>query len=166
MDDRIVQRFVSWLQTRTLCPRPRDRIRGVPKIWNEACDKVEDWPQQTLSRISFKAASDKLAWDDLPDSFRQEAEAYLKLRAAPDLFKTDPSMPKRPLASSTIRQQREHIRLAVSVLVMSLHDFRRSAATFLAMTAPDKANREFVRVHLSAKPDRSGSGKNVARNTS
>jgi integrase len=55
----------------------------------------------------------------LPPTLRKEAEAYLALRAKPDVFDSDPSAPKRALASSTIRQQREHIRLAVSVLVRS-----------------------------------------------
>ena len=111
-----MQRFAAWLERRTLHPKPRDRIRGVPAIWNEAGEKVDGWPGRKLSRISFKAASENLGWDDLPEALRIEAEAYLKLRAEPDLFETDPDLPKRPLAASTIRQQQEHIRLAVSVL--------------------------------------------------
>src|SRR6478672_3367461 len=32
--DPVVQRFLTWLETRTLQPRPRDLVRRVPNIWN------------------------------------------------------------------------------------------------------------------------------------
>ena len=41
------------------------------------------------------------------------------MRGAPDLFDDRPNAPRRPLAASTLRQQREHLRLAASVLVES-----------------------------------------------
>ena len=41
------------------------------------------------------------------------------LRANPDLFDERPQAPKRPLAATTLRQQREHLRLAASVLVQA-----------------------------------------------
>ncbi len=74
-------------------------------------------PINQLAFISFKAASQNLGWGDLPANLRKDAEGYLKLRADPDPFDTDPQVPRRALAPSTIRQQREHIRLAASVLV-------------------------------------------------
>ena len=36
VDDDVVQRFVVWLERRTLAPKPRDVARRVPHIWNEA----------------------------------------------------------------------------------------------------------------------------------
>ena len=39
------------------------------------------------------------------------------LRANPDLFDERPETPKHPLAVTTLRQQREHLRLAASVLL-------------------------------------------------
>ena len=38
------------------------------------------------------------------------------MRANPDLFDERPNAPRRPLAATTLRQQREHLRLAASVL--------------------------------------------------
>ena len=40
-------------------------------------------------------------------------------RAKPGLFDLRPEAPRRPLAPSTIRQQREHLRLAASILGQS-----------------------------------------------
>jgi integrase len=54
---------------------------------------------------------------DLNPSFQEDADAYFKLRANPDLFDERPEAPKRPLAASTLRQQREHLRLAASILI-------------------------------------------------
>jgi integrase len=41
------------------------------------------------------------------------------MRAKPDIFDEGPDAPKKPLAPSTLHQQREHLRLAASVLIES-----------------------------------------------
>jgi hypothetical protein len=48
-----------------------------------------------------------------------DAEAYLGMRANPDIFDEKPNAPKKPLDRDTLRQQREHLRLAASVLIES-----------------------------------------------
>jgi hypothetical protein len=35
VSDTAVQRFLAWLEVRTLYPKPRDLVRRVPKLWNE-----------------------------------------------------------------------------------------------------------------------------------
>ena len=119
VDDAVVQRFHYWLEHRTLCPRPRDVVRQTPRLWNAASDRVEAWPKVRLALISFKAPAKRLQWVGLSASFRTDAEAYLTMRANPDPFDERPSAPIRPLAASTVNQQRVHIRLAASVLVES-----------------------------------------------
>jgi integrase len=117
VDDEVVSQFLTWLETKTLQPRPRDLVRGVPKIWNEATTKIDFWPTTKLSTLSFKAAPKHRKWSELNPHFQQEADAYLARRANPDLF--DEEAPKRPLAATTIRQQREHLRLAASILAQA-----------------------------------------------
>ena len=119
VNDTAVQRYLIWLEARTLHTKPRDRGRQVPKMWNEASIKVNSWPTTKLTSISFKAPPRHLKWSDLCPSFQQDADGYLALRANPDLFDERPEAPKRPLAPSTIRQQREHLRLAASILTQS-----------------------------------------------
>jgi integrase len=114
--DTTVQRFLAWLEARTLYPKPRDLVRRIPKLWNEAGTKFSSWPIGKLTIISFKAPARHLKWSDLSPGFEQDADAYLALRADPDLFDARPEAPKRPLASTTLRQQREHLRLAASIL--------------------------------------------------
>jgi integrase len=122
VNDTTVQRFLAWLEARTLYPKPRDLVRRVPKLWNEGSKKYGFWPAGKLTRLSFKTPSRHVNWSDLSASFQQDAAAYLALRADPDLFDERAEAPKRPLAASTLRQQREHLRLAASVLMQDGED--------------------------------------------
>jgi len=117
--DETVQKFAAWIETRTLCPKPRDVIRRVPTLWNEANGAIAAWPRQQLTAISFRGPRQRLSWEEFGESFRADANAYLKMRAAPDIFEERPNAPKKPLAANTVRVQSEHLRLAASVLVES-----------------------------------------------
>ena len=117
VDDAVVQSFQNRLESRTLHAQPRRLVRETTKIWSEAQARVPGWPAQPLTRISFRPISNNLTWEGLPGTFKAEAEGYLALRAHPDVFDADSAAPKGPLALSTLSRQRDHIRLAVSVLV-------------------------------------------------
>ena len=119
VDDSAARRFLTWLEARTLYPKPRDLVRRVPNVWNEASAAFKSWPTIELATLSFRAPPKHLNWSDLSLSFRQDADAYLAQRADPDLFDDRPGAPKRPLATTTLRQQREHMRLAASILVQN-----------------------------------------------
>ena len=97
VDDAVVQQFHRWLENRTLCPKPRDVVRRVPNLWNEASEKIEIWPKIKLTTLSFKSPPKRLQWSDLSESFRRDAQAYLAMRAKPDLFDERPNAPRRPL---------------------------------------------------------------------
>ena len=116
VDDTVVLRFLTWLEAKTLYPKPRDLVRRIPNVWNEASTKFNFWPTTKLTTISFKTPPKHLKWSELSPSFQQDADAYLALRGNPDLFDDRPEAPKRPLAATTLGQQREHLRLAASIL--------------------------------------------------
>jgi hypothetical protein len=113
------EEFPSWLDQRTLCPNPRDVVHRVPQLWNEASEKIVAWPKVKLPLVSFKAPLKRLQWCDLPASLWADAKTYLAMRANPDPFDERPNAPVRPLAASTVEQQKAHLRLAASVLVES-----------------------------------------------
>ena len=117
VEDRVLQNFQTWLDTRTLCPKPRDVVRRVPHLWNEASDRFEVWPKIKLTPLSFKQPRKHLPWEALNADFRRDVEAYLEMRGNPDLFDERPNAPTRKLAAGTLQSQREHLRLAASVLV-------------------------------------------------
>jgi integrase len=119
VDDSAVRRFGDWLESRTHCPKPKDVIRRTPLLWNEASSRIDGWPTTRLSRVSFKPPLQHMAWDQFPESFREDAEIYLARRANPDVFDEAACAPRLPLAPTTLSQQREHIRLAASVLIQA-----------------------------------------------
>lgn len=100
-----------------MCPKPRDLVRRVPTVWNEAAASIEGWPKTSLTSISFQGPRKRLQWHELSESFRHDAQAYTEMRAKPDVFDERPNAPRRPLAASTLHQQGEHLRLAASVLI-------------------------------------------------
>ena len=117
VDDGSVTAFLTWLETRTLSPKPRDVARRVPNIWNEARVKVAGWPQVTLDCVSFRAAPKRVPLTGLPQSFREDLDAYCSMRASPDIFDDRPGRPRKLLEPGTIRLQREQLHSAASVLV-------------------------------------------------
>jgi len=146
VSDSTVQRFLDWLAARTLNPKPRDLVRRVPKLWNEARTLFNCWPSSKLTNISFKSPSRHLKLSDLSTGFQEDAAAYLALRANPDLFDERPEAPKRPLAASTLRQQREHLRLAASVLLQDGEDI----ASLADLVKPERFKKVLRYYHNQA----------------
>lgn len=117
VDDAAVAAFLARLEARTLSPKPQDVARRVPNIWNEARARVPGWPPVELSSVSFRPPPKRVLWNDLLDTFRRDADAYLSMRAKPDLFDDRPEAPRRPLAPATVKLQREQLHSAASVLI-------------------------------------------------
>ena len=65
VNDVAVQQFLVWLQTKTLHPKPRDLVRRVPNVWNEAATRIAMWPTVKLATLSFRAPSKHLSWENL-----------------------------------------------------------------------------------------------------
>jgi integrase len=151
VNDAAVQRFRIWVEAKTLHPKPRDLVRRVPKLWNEASSKFRSWPTTKLTAISFKTPPKHLNWSDLKSTFQEDAEAYLELRANPDLFDERPEAPKRPLAATTLRQQREHLRLAASILAQN----GEKPASLVDLVRPEPFKRILRHYHNRAnrEPD-------------
>ncbi len=116
VDDEAVARFHLWLETRTLYPKPQDLIRRTPLLWNEAQERVSGWPRTRLRPRSFRKPRQHFHWSELAPSLVADADAYLALRHKPDIFAAEGSVPRRPLAKTTLKQQREHIRIAASLV--------------------------------------------------
>jgi hypothetical protein len=65
VDDSVVQRFLTWLEAKTLHPKPRDIVRRIPNVWNEASTKFNFWPTTKLTTLSFKTPPKHLKWSEL-----------------------------------------------------------------------------------------------------
>src|SRR5262249_42524526 len=115
VDDGVLVGFRDYLTAHTPVDKATDRHRACCRLWNEAGQRVTDWPGQAVSLPDYRPPRRRLALEDLPASFTSDLEAYLARRADPDLF--DPDAPKRPLKPRTLRLRSEQIRLAAAALV-------------------------------------------------
>ena len=132
--------------TGPFAPDPPISSGERPSFWNKGREKFEAWPKQRLTPLSFRAPQRRLSWEDLTESFRADADAYLKMRAAPDIFEERANAPKKPLAISTVKAQSEHLRLAASVLVESGTPVEK--VTSLAVLVEPDAFKTILRHYL------------------
>src|SRR5262249_37296661 len=127
--------------------KPRDLVRRIPNVWNEASAKFKSWPATKLATLSFRTPSKHLKWADLSPSFQQDADAYLALRGNPDPFDERPGTPRRPLAPTTLRQEREHMRLAASILAQNGEE----VASLADLVRPERFKTILWHYHSQAK---------------
>ena len=92
--------------------------RKTVALWNEAAASVTGWPQQRLTPPPAVQRQRHLSLAQLPASFRQDLESYLTWASGVDRLADD--APTTPLKASTLRQRREHLRLAASTLAACL----------------------------------------------
>jgi integrase len=111
--------FEAWLIENTPCTNPRVKAREASKRWNKAVESVPDWPGR---RITLAPARDAycLPWDQLPEAFREDAEAWLTLLSVDSW--SDEDAPLRPLKPSSIKTRQFQVRQAFSVLVRLGHE--------------------------------------------
>ena len=57
VDDDVLQEFHVWLETRTLCPKPRDLVRRIPHVWNEARRRIPWLASVRANRRVFQAST-------------------------------------------------------------------------------------------------------------
>ena len=134
--DQRLSEFQVWLETRSLYAAPKNLVRQIPIAWERAQRKLENWPPIQLRRLSFKAPRLRTPWNELPDQFRHEAEVYLSQRKNPDLFDEDDDGPTEALADGTLHQQREHLRIAASIL-MRQHGTNPDQITLASLVSPN-----------------------------
>jgi integrase len=115
VDDCMIQRFVDELHAGTLVRQIRDQHRRVAVEWNRLAALEADRRLRVVQVPSGKPAPTRVAWEDLPASFRDEVHRHLSWASVPDPL--DEGARARALAPRTLRLRREHIHSAVSAAV-------------------------------------------------
>lgn len=98
--------------------------RQVAACWNEASATLAGWPRATLTVPPGAVARPaRLPLEAFPASFQRDVERYLAWAAESGRLARD-GAPRR-LAPGTVRQRREHLRLAAAALARRLGYTRR-----------------------------------------
>jgi integrase len=117
VNDAVLAQFIGAVREGTLHRKPNELHRNVAKIWNEVVQALPRWRLKGMTVPSFRQASRRLDWSLLPESFRDDLEAYSAWSSGSDLFAED-ARPRR-LAPQTIKLHQNHIRAAVTALIES-----------------------------------------------
>jgi hypothetical protein len=112
VNDAVLARFFSELETGSLVRNLRFQRRNVAKIWNKLVSLSPDRGLQLVQVPEKSVIWQRISWLELPASFRQETEDYLLWCSVPD--RLDENARARALAPETLRLRRHHIHLAVS----------------------------------------------------
>lgn len=126
--------------------------RKTVAIWNEAAGSIAGWPPQRLTPPPEKARTRHLSFDQLPESFSKDLDAYSQWASGADRFADDG--PTTPLKPSTLRQRRESLRLAASTLALQLGDTNKvdSLATLVVPTHTKAILSTYISATVDNRP--------------
>jgi integrase len=115
VDREVINRFIAELETASLVRKIADLGQAVVRSWNRV---ARAYPEEGLQGINVTRRVNgppRFPWHNLPVSFRQDVDDYLKWASVPDPL--DENARRTPLAAKTIRLHRDHIHSAVSAAV-------------------------------------------------
>ena len=108
------QAFLEYLEQTSL-KNPRTSHQNMCRAWSRAVDKIEGWPQVRLSVPRYRKTW-AFKWGDFSKSYRTDVDNFFRRQSGEDFFADGPP---RPLAPSTIKTQRDHLRCAASALALT-----------------------------------------------
>lgn len=119
VDDTIAAQFRTALDAELPADRARATYQGAVRAWNKQALTRSDWPGRPLT-VSGPKRPRALSWRELPASLLAAVDAlYANRDRRAQLFKGDGQ--RRSLKPTTIRNRREHLRIAASVLATEDH---------------------------------------------
>lgn len=148
VDDRVMADFHEAIRQESFKTNPERHYRATCRLWNNAADLLPDLGLRPVTLPSYRKTYTP-AWDELPTSFRNEAEAWLmRMSEAGDLL--DEEAPARPLKPASIRSYRYALRQIVAGFVQG--DRPLTAITSLAVVVEVVAAKRVLQWYL----DRNG----------
>jgi integrase len=113
VNDKVLDQFHHALVAESIVRNPYEIFRGTAKSWNNAVDRIPEWPQQRLT-VPSRARVFSLPWGDFPSSLEADVEAYLRRASGIDLGDAHFTRAQRP---ATINTRRWQLRLLATAIV-------------------------------------------------
>src|SRR5271169_117880 len=99
IDNAVLERFFSELEAASLVRNLGFQRRNVAKLWNRLAALAPDRRLRRVEIPSKKGTAPRIPWSDLPASFTQDTEDYLRWSSVPDPL--DENARARALAPAT-----------------------------------------------------------------
>lgn len=119
VDAATIDAFAVWIADHTLCRNPARSARDAARCWNKAVDTIPDWPG---TPITLTPAREPYCpnWNDLPETFRVDAEAWLASLSVVNW--ADETAPLRPLKATSITTRQFQVKQSCGALKESGQD--------------------------------------------
>lgn len=116
VDDDVLGRFLRHREATSTRVGDGAARRIIAKLWNGCVGTVEGWPRQTLAVPPLKRRGG-LAWQDLPQGWRSDADAYLKFLTAIHPDKNGRRL--APCADATLTTRKRELVAAANMAVQA-----------------------------------------------
>lgn len=140
-DDRVTGSFHQ---------KPDAAYRAMVRIWNKASTTIVDWPQLVVE-LEPDPRRYSLDWQDFPERFRDDLEAFLSQSGHPDPLSEDYW---KPVSPHTVDQRRGQARQLASALIGSGFPIAELTSLAVLVTA---ANAEAALGYLYDRNGKSSS---------
>lgn len=115
---------------------PKQMFRTTCVLWNRAAEEIDGWPK-LLVRVPNHSRRYALDWDEFPESFRADVDAFLTRSQTQDPFADNYVKSVKP---STVDLRRKQIRQMATALANSGFDIGEITSLAVLVT-PDNAKR-------------------------
>jgi len=136
VDEHVLDRFLRHREATSTRAGDLAARRIIAMLWNGCVGVVEGWPGQTLEVPVLKGRGG-LAWQDLPEGWRSDADAYLKFLSTIHPDKNGNRL--APCAQSTITTRKRELVAAANMAVQAGVPLE-SLTSLAAMLRPEVAN--------------------------
>jgi integrase len=136
VDEHVLSRFLRHREATSTRAGDLTARRVIAKLWNACVGRIEEWPGQTLE-IPPLRGRDGLAWQELPEGWRSDANTYLKFLTTVHLDKNGNRL--APCADTTITTRKRELMAAGNMAVKTGVPLA-ALSSLAAMLRPEVAN--------------------------
>ena len=158
LDDTFMADYRRALEEESIVKEPARLWRNAIGFWNRATQEIDGWPRQRLT-VPERPGRYWLRWDELPETLRLDAEAWLTRAAGSGLLE---DADRRPLKPATLVSHRAMIRSYISALAASGYELARMQS-LKDLVEPDAVKKAMQFYHRRAGDQKTGRMLNEVR---
>lgn len=136
VDEHVLSRFLRHREATSTRVGDLGARRIIAKLWNVSVGTLDGWPEQTLEVPPLRRRNG-LAWQDLPEGWRSDVNAYLKFLTTIHPDKNGRRL--APCADTTLTTRKREL-VAAANMAVQVGVPLQSLTSLAAMLRPEVAN--------------------------